>query len=478
MKNVIKNTGSLNKEQIKSLKILNSGKNIFLTGEAGTGKSYLIKEFIKIKEEEGKNILVTAPTGISAINIKGITAHRAFSIPTPAYGSVLSKITLSKLKLVSAADIIVIDEISMCRNDVFEYIYACVKKIKKELNKTIQLIVVGDFYQLPPVVTKYEKNKLRNFGLDITGFCFTTIAWQKFKFTTIKLTTPMRQINTDFLINLNKARTGDKSCLKYFKNFIQKGIEIPDAAVYICPTNAGAKVINDNKLQSLPGFLYSYMTKTIGFIAGEKPVDDVLFLKNGCKIVFTVNDVISNEYQNGSIGSVLECLENSVKVSVNNKIIEIKPYTWNIYNYKTRNGILSKEPVATITQLPIKLAYAITIHKSQGQTYPLAVINPSAFAEGQLYVALSRVSSPEGLILDNDIFPTYLKTNSKVTKFYETFSYSIPESVINKRKEIEEKQKKALAANHKKKRRNTRAVPKRKNKTILAKKKTTSKSKR
>ena len=155
----------LNKEQIKNLKILSSGKNIFLTGEAGTGKSFLIKEFIKQKTDEGKNVLITAPTGISALNIDGMTVHKAFGVPTPAYGSVLSKITLSKIKLVSVADIIIIDEISMCRNDVFEYVYACIDKVKKELKKNIQLIVLGDFYQLPPVVTKSEKTRLRNFEI-------------------------------------------------------------------------------------------------------------------------------------------------------------------------------------------------------------------------------------------------------------------------------------------------------------------------
>lgn len=475
----------LNKEQMKNLKILSSGKNVFLTGEAGTGKSFLIKEFIKQKTDEGKNVLITAPTGISALNIDGITVHKAFGVPTPAYGSVLSKITLSKIKLVSVADIIIIDEISMCRNDVFEYVYACIDKVKKELKKNIQLIVLGDFYQLPPVVTKSEKTRLRNFGLDISGFCFTTLAWKKFNFKVIKLVTPMRQTDSDFLLNLNKLRIGDKTCLKYFKTFIQKDITVPDDVVYICPTNAGAKLINDEKLQKLPGLLYSYLTVTTGYITGDKPIDDVLFLKNGCKVVFTVNDVVNNNYQNGSIGVVTECLENSVNVLVNGKELEVKPYTWNVYTYKTRNGVLKKDSIATIKQFPLKLAYATTIHKSQGQTYPKAIINPAAFADGQLYVALSRLSNPQGLILDNDLLPIYLKTNTKVNKFYDTFSYEISDAVIKKRKEIELKQKKAIKTKRIKKKsisknnklNKSKPVKNNKIKSLNAKKSTSAKTK-
>lgn len=430
--------------QTQALKILNSGKNIFLTGEAGTGKSYLIKEFIKEKESEHKNILITASTGIAALNINGTTAHKAFSIPIPAYGKDLTKLSLSKLKNLQLADIVIIEEISMCRNDAFEYIWTAIETVQKALNKKIQLIVVGDFFQLPPVIKSDELRRLYSFGLDKSGFCFTTIAWQKAKFKVINLDIPQRQSDTVFLENLNLARLGNKKCISYFNGFVNEGY-LDNDTIYMCTTNAQVSTINTERLSKIEGIQYAYQALTTGYAnKADAPTDEILLLKNGCRVMFVANDTINNVYQNGVLGTVIQCFKDHVLVELDNgKQVSVKKKKWTFYNYKVYNGLLSKTTDATFEQLPLKLAYAITIHKSQGKTFDKVAISPNAFTDGQLYVALSRVTSPEGLVLLENIQVNHLKVNKKVLQFYETFKYEIPESVIKKKKEIAAKQKAA-----------------------------------
>ena len=451
-----------------ALKRLRTGKNIFLTGPAGTGKTYVLNQYIKEAQEQGKTVLISAPTGIAALNLNGVTMHQAFSIPVPAYGHYDFELTPSKYKLAAQADIIIIDEISMCRNDVFEYFAMIIKTIKKELKKNIQIIVSGDFYQLPPVVKQDEVKTLKKFGLHESGYCFTTKAWQDFKFEGIELTKIMRQDDDDFLKNLGLLRKGDAGCIKYFNEHVTPPDESKDY-VYICSTNASAELINDKMLAEISGPSFVYKATKEGFCAKDYSVDEALVLKPGCKVMFMANDVVDNSYSNGAIGEIVRCEEKYVIVKLNDKEIPVGTYDWKNYKYSFSNGITAKSEIGKFSQLPLKLAYAITMHKTQGQTYKNAVVTPSSFADGQLYVALSRVRDINGLYLTDPISAKDIKVSSLVKKFYETFSYDVPESNIEKRKNLEKKAK----AKNKAKKTKTKKTTK---KSTSAKKTTTKKT--
>lgn len=460
----------MNQEQV--LRILKSGKNVFLTGKAGTGKTYVLVEYIKECEKEKKNVLCMAPTGIASLNLSsgnyiGKTMHSGFAIPIPAYGKLYEDINLSAIpKETKLADVIIIDEISMCRNDNFEYFAFVIQKIKKELGRNIQIIVCGDFFQLPPVVKEEDKRKLKQFGLDPSGYCFLSPEWNKFKFKFCELTEIKRQNDTEFIENLGKLREGDASCIPYFNQHVNKDIVTCAEDIVICSLNSKANEINEKFLSEIPGPRYAYGCERVGKTSKEYSVDDTIFLKPGARVIFMVNDVIDQKYQNGTIGIVVECKDKSVIVKIKNEEVEVSPYEWKSHNITISNGEIYKKEVGKFKQLPIKLAYAITMHKTQGQTYEKCIISPDSFTDGQLYVAISRAKSIDGLILTEPILPEYIKTSPLVKEFYLTHKIDVPEWIIEKKKTVIEKRK-----NNKSKTK-SKSKPKAKNSTS---KKTTSK---
>lgn len=430
---------SLSKGQNKVKKALKTGKNICLMGEAGTGKTHVLNEYIAECQDEGKNVVVTAPTGIAALNLDGVTMHNAFAIPIPAYGYYDFNIVLSKIKDILIADVIVVDEISMCRNDVFEYFHMVVRRIEKERGVKIQIIVSGDFFQLPPIVKPEELSKFKRLGLDPTGYCFTTPAWKDFKFKTIILTDVMRQNDIELIENLNALRVGNTSCLDYFNTrVITEQTELPADAMFICSTNAEVDRINDVELAKIDGPNCVYKSIRKGFCAKEYTVDDILILKNGARVMFMVNDNINDEYRNGQLGIIKECKDSSVVVETNGKDVEVKMYRWTNNKVSIVNGMTSKKLIGEYFQLPIKLAYATTMHKTQGQTYDSAIISPNSFTEGQLYVAMSRVKTLDGLFLTEAIVEQYIKVSPLVLAFYNGM-YEVPETRIKKKKELAKK---------------------------------------
>lgn len=464
----------LKKQQKQALKALQSGKNVFITGGAGTGKTYVLQEYIKECEEKNKTVLITAPTGMAALNLNGTTMHQAFQIPIPAYGHYSFEIQQSKIKPIAEADVIIIDEIPMCRNDVFEYFAMLVKKVNKELGLYPQIIVSGDFYQLPPIIKKDEYNKFTRFALDKSGYCFTTPAWADLKFKIIQLDEIVRQDDIEFQSQLNLLQQGNTKCLKYFNQLCKK--RLPEDVIYICGTNAEAQKINEEKLNQIDGPKCVYQSSRKGFCAKEYTVDDTLILKPNAKVVFMTNDVINKKYKNGTFGVVKQCFDNYVQVEVDNELIDVWPYEWKNHSITIRNGMVHKKEIGTYKQLPLKLAYAITIHKSQGQTYEQAIVSPKSFADGQLYVALSRVKSVEGLYLTEPIYAEYIKVNTKVKKFYETLTYPIPQSVRTKKKELEKQALLKYKAKKTKSTKKKRTTPTTAKTTRVVKKKQTTKS--
>lgn len=448
--------------------IFTGKQNIFLTGQAGTGKTYALNEYIKTHP----NTLIAASTGTAAVNLNAVTVHRLFSVPVPAYGGDPNKVTPSQLKIFAEVNTIIIDEVSMCRNDVFSFAMRILKRAEKLYGKKIRLIVSGDFYQLPPVVKKAELKYFTKYGFDKSGFAFTTKEWQECKFKTICLEDIKRQTNKDFIKELGYVRTGNKRCIPYFNKFVSE--EIPEGAVYICGTNAETERVNTDYLNSIDSPAVAYKSVRTGITGKELPCDDILMLKTGLRVMFTANDTIldsegnfnsdfgkSGAYQNGMFATVKEAKTDSVIVETEDgREIEVGRHKWSIYNYTVdrATAVLKKKEIGSILQIPLKIASAITIHKSQGKTFSNIVLSPQIFASGQLYVALSRVRGPEGLILTEPILPEYLQTDNEVKKFYKDFKWEVSAAQIKKQKEIEKKQTKGA---HHAKRKRTTAKPRR-----------------
>lgn len=410
--------------------LLDGTKNIFLTGKAGTGKTYKLKEYMSKMESEGKTVLVCAPTGTAASNIDGETAHSLFGIPVPCYGVSITKVPKAKINVLSEADAIIIDEISMMRNDAFAFAMKVLKKAEKQKGSKIRVILSGDFSQLPPVVQKNEIKHLKKCGFDESGYAFTTKEWKSLKLKTIELTVIHRQEDgSEFAEMLGLARECSVNCIPYFLDFVDEGYvdrENDYSAVRLCGTNAEADKINSEYLDSLPGNVVAYQSVKSG--RGTLGItDDIVLLKEGATVMFTVNDNVKGKYTNGSLGKVKSLFKDKAIVTLENgDEVWVGYHEYKTYSYKFTKGVLSKNQIGSIKQIPLKVAAAITIHKSQGKTFDKAVITPDIFAPGQLYVALSRVKSEEGLILTKEITINCLKPNTIVDEFYKNgFEYEI-----------------------------------------------------
>lgn len=407
----------LSEDQQRALEVLQSGESVFLTGKAGTGKSFVIKKFMEASAD--KNIMVCAPTGIAAINVHGTTLHRAFDIPV----QVLTKTdyTFGPSDAVKQAEVIIIDEVSMCRIDIFEYVMRTLR-----LNRLHpQIILVGDFAQLPPVVTPKDKDILEKFYADATyglseGVPFLSEEWKSLNLRYAYLTTVHRQSDPGFLDALNAIRLGDSAGLNWFKSRVKAQ---PKQSVCLCGTNKLAEKINMEKLVELDTEEFIFKTRKAGkVLPADMNVPESLTVKVGARVVLLKNDP-KGYYQNGSLGTITDITEIAGEPALiieldNGRIVDIKQQTTDVLAYEIdEDGNLVTNNVGSYTQFPLKIAYAITIHKSQGQTYDHVHVFPNCFAPGQLYVALSRATSPEALTLSGNIPKKSLMTLPAVRDF-------------------------------------------------------------
>ena len=414
----------LNDEQQIAFDIAMTGRNMFITGNAGTGKSYLVHSIIDELTNIGKNIIVCAPTGIAAVNIGGATVHRVFSVPTSMTVSTLPSLSEEILN----ADTIIIDEISMCRIDVFDYVARYIEaaevsprryskdKSKLKNGRKIQLIVVGDFFQLPPVVKDREKRIIIDtYKCSDGAFAFLSPKWRFFDFENIVLKTIIRQNEIDTCNALNAIRIGDTSGIQYFN--LYSNTEVMKDTILICGKNTEAAIYNESELKKVAGEEFEYSAESSGRVTdGDKMVDDKIVLKVGARVILMTQD---NDYANGDTGVVVQLADDDILVHLDRGgNVNVKKHTWEIYGYKAINNKLQKTVIGTYTQYPIRLGYAITIHKSQGQTLARANINPYSWACGQLYVALSRVESIGGIHLTQRINNSFLKVAPEVVNFY------------------------------------------------------------
>ena len=413
----------LTQEQSNTINVLNSGVNVFVSGEAGTGKSTIINEFLK--QNPKKSILTFAPTGIAAIQIKGVTLHRGFKLDR---GVLTKKNIYFVPDEILVAETIIIDEISMCRIDVFEAVVETIKASNKRRARyglaPTQLILVGDFFQLPPVVIKQDADILKQLypGLD-TYFAFNSPLWNELNLTNIVLHDIMRQNNLEFTRALNKVRIGDSDSIDFINaNAAKNALE---GAVVLTGMNRVANEINAENLGKIERESYFFQATIKGRVSpSDLCVDDELELKEGARVMTVVN---GDNFQNGSIGTIISINKKKKSILIvldNGEELILKPYEWEVYEYETdydTNGkkFVSKKKIGSYKQFPLKLAYAITIHKSQGQTFEKMNLMPYSWDYGQLYVALSRAKSLEGLHLLESIKPQFLKTSNEVVKFYD-----------------------------------------------------------
>ena len=381
-----------------------SKQNIFITGKAGAGKTTLLEYF---RNNSKKNFVILASTGISAIKAKGKTIHSFFLFPPRIL--INEKIKRLRSKVISKIDTILIDECSMIRCDVLDAIDQSLR-LNRNSNKSfggIQIILLGDLHQLPPVIRENEREIFNNF-YPVGHYFFNANCFKESNIKTYELTKVFRQKDKNFINILNNIRSGkvnDKDLEVLNKRVINQNFDIPSEAIILSPTNKRVDSINNLNLQNINSETFSYESSETGDFK-EKPADEILELKVGAQVMLIKNDFKSpKRWVNGSIGVVTQLTENSIQLKIKNKIYKIKQDTWEKFDYLIKDGQVVHEVVATFTQYPIKLAWAVTIHKSQGQTFEKAIIDldRGSFAPGQTYVALSRVTSLEGLFLTRKI---------------------------------------------------------------------------
>jgi ATP-dependent DNA helicase PIF1 len=418
-----------------------SDRSVFITGKAGTGKSTLLEYF---RESTGKRIAVLAPTGVAALNVRGQTIH--------SFCGFKPDVTLAKVKKISAKrfperaamfkrlEAVVIDEASMIRADLLD----CVEKYFR-LNGPkprrpfggLQMIFIGDLYQLPPVVTRGEKHL---FTLHYeTPYFFSAHCLLKdgFRLEFVELEKIYRQTEADFigLLNAIRNRSIDADGLERLNARFDPEFVPPDDDFYITltSTNDLAAARNREKLDRLPGRRVAYE----GIIDGEferssLPTDERLELKVGAQVMLLNNDP-AGRWVNGTIGRVTGVLrekgeDDRIAVELaDGGEVEVKPNIWELFRFSLdpeKNTILS-EAVGAFTQYPLRLAWAVTIHKSQGKTFPKVVVDigRGAFAHGQVYVALSRCTSFGGLVLKTPIVKSHILTDWRVSRFLTRFQY-------------------------------------------------------
>ena len=411
-----------------------SQRHVFITGRAGTGKSTLLSHF---RKNTAKRVVVLAPTGVAAVNVGGQTIHSFFRFkPDVTLAAIGGKIKDKNKNLYRKLAAIIIDEISMVRADLLD----CVDKFLR-LNGPddqapfggVQMIFIGDLYQLPPVVTSQEREIFRSRYK--SPYFFSAAACTALDMEFIELEKVYRQSDNEFirLLNAIRNRTATDGDFDLLNRRVDPQFEAPPQDFYITltSTNELANRINIERLTRLRGKLW----KASGSISGDfgreyLPTNVDLELKKGAQIMLLNNDSCGR-WINGTVGRVKGFAKDEESRDIvlasleTGETVEVSPYTWEIYRFMLKDGELASETIGSFTQYPLRLAFAVTIHKSQGKTFTKVAIDVGrgTFAHGQMYVALSRCTDMEGLVLKQPIQKKHILTDWQVSKYLTELQY-------------------------------------------------------
>ena len=422
-----------------------TGVNVFLTGKAGTGKTTFLRQ---LRERSPKRMVVVAPTGVAAINAGGVTIHSFFQFPLAPYvpgGSFNSKdekyrFSKEKKNIIRTLDLLVIDEISMVRADLLDQIDA-VLRLHKDRHRPfggVQLLMIGDLSQLAPVVKESEWNLLREYYH--TPYFFGSLALQQTQHVTIELQHVYRQTDLKFINILNEVRenrlTTESLALlnsrvgiackssKYSGNSEHsENPELSDGTIRLTTHNATANSYNEERMDALKGVRFTFKATVTGtFPESSYPAEETLVLKKGCQVMFLKNDSQGARYYNGKLGIVTSVDASTICVQGidDGDIVEVEPEVWTNARYviDKETKEIREEIDGEFRQYPLRLAWAITIHKSQGLTFDRAVLDVNAaFAAGQVYVALSRCRTLEGLTLTAPLSASAVRTDITVGNY-------------------------------------------------------------
>lgn len=424
-----------------------TSKHIFLTGKAGTGKTTFLRNLIDLTH---KKAVIAAPTGIAAINAAGVTIHSLFQLPFGTYlpkqpaadgshydqqyntpKSIVRHLNMNaaKRKVLLDMELLIIDEVSMLRADLLDAIDMVLRYIRRNNTASfggVQVLFIGDMHQLPPVVKGNEWNLLAEFYKSV--YFFDALALQQDPPVYIELEKIYRQADQVFIDLLNNLRNnevtaGDVALMEtYYRSDFKPSLD--DKYITLTTHNNKADALNKQSLDELSGPSYLYKAKIEDdFSEFSYPAEQVLELKIGAQVMFIKNDPTGEQrFFNGKIATVVSLKPDLIEVQADGsrEKIVLEKYTWKNIKYTTDKvtGEIEEDLAGTFTQYPLKLAWAITVHKSQGLTFDKAIIDiGNAFAPGQIYVALSRLRSLDGLILTSQIGGTGIRQDQNVTSF-------------------------------------------------------------
>ena len=394
----MKNNFTLNDDFNEIIAIFeNSNKNIFITGKAGTGKSSLINH---IKKKTHKNLIVLAPTAIAALNINAKTIHSFFNFPFHVITPDVIKKHYNK-KLIKQIDTILIDEVSMLRPDIIDAIDLTLQitRENKDPFGGIQIILVGDLYQLPPVVTNNEIDVMNTLYPD-GYFFFNSNVIKKIDLIKFELSQVFRQSDTKLISLLDRARKAtldDDDLMVFNQRLVKTDFIVPEEVLTLSTNNYKVNSINASNLKNIQSKEFVYHAEIDGRYTGV-PVDEELKIKVGAQVMLVKN---GKNWVNGTLATIDKLTKNEIYIKIKDEVYLLEPEKWEKFEYIISDKKISSSVSATFTQYPLKLAWAATIHKCQGQTFENIVIDMDygAFAHGQTYVALSRVVSLDGLFL-------------------------------------------------------------------------------
>lgn len=406
-----------------------TGTNIFLTGKAGTGKTTFLSEALRTIN---KRYVVCAPTGVAAINARGVTLHSLFQLPFGVIspdmvggGELLGrKISSRKLALLRSIELLVIDEISMVRCDVLDGVDSILRRVRRNSKPFggVQLLMIGDVHQLSPICRDDEWEVLR--ATYRSPYFFESVALGRCNYFNIEFTEIFRQSDRDFTELLNAVRDGAPSMdviaklnSRYIPNF-----DAPEGYITLSTHNYSATAINEAKLRELAAQSHYFTAEITGeYSEYSYPNDKKLELKEGAQVIFIKNDISPEKlYYNGMIGKILSIEGELITVETPERVIAVSRVSWeNIeYTINKESGRIEENIKGVFSQIPLRCAWAITIHKSQGLTFERVVIDAgSSFAFGQVYVALSRCKTFEGMVLRTPLQSSVVVRDSVVESF-------------------------------------------------------------